>query len=453
MEYKEFLRKKAILAGNFGFEVNESDLNVNLFPFQKYVVAWALKKGRAAIFADTGLGKTLMQLDFAQKIVEKTNKPVLILTPLAVSYQTIKEAERFGIEASRSVDGKIKSKITVTNYERIHYFNRDDFGGCVADESAVIKNEKSEMRKKLTEFMRYMKYRLLCTATAAPNDYPELGTSSEALGMLGFDDMIGNFFKSSDATHHPKWNGKRYMLKPHAEKDFWRWVCSWAIALRKPSDLGFSDDGYNLPPLTTRETIVKASVPFDGEMFVREAIGIEEQRAERKNTWKDRCTAAAEKMMEHDVSIGWGAFDYETDALTRMIPGAVQVKGSMRDEEKEEKLMAFSAGEIKHLITKQSIAGHGLNWQHCNHMVVFPTHSFEQFYQGVRRCWRYGQKNEVIVDIITTPGEGRVLENLNRKAKAAEKMFEMLVKQMKNELYLKPDFGEFKNETQRPSWL
>jgi len=453
LEYKEFLRKKAILAGNFGFEVNESDLNVNLFPFQKYVVAWALKKGRGAIFADTGLGKTLMQLDFAQKIVEKTNKPVLILTPLAVSYQTIKEAERFGIEATRSVDGKIKSKITVTNYERIHYFNRDDFGGCVADESAVIKNEKSEMRKKLTEFMRYMKYRLLCTATAAPNDYPELGTSSEALGMLGFDDMIGNFFKSSDATHHPKWNGKRYTLKPHAEKDFWRWVCSWAIALRKPSDLGFSDDGYNLPPLEIKETVIDEHVIFDGEMFPREAIGWEEQRVVRKKLWKERCEVAAEKMINQECSVGWGAYDYETDALTKMVPGAVQVKGSMRDEEKEEKLMAFSAGEIKKLVTKPSIAAHGLNWQHCGHMAFFPTFSFEEYYQAVRRFWRYGRVGKVEVDLVTTSGEGRMLSSLNRKAKAAEKMFEMLVKQMKNELYLKPDFGEFTNKTQKPSWL
>ncbi len=423
-----------------------------LFDFQKYLVEWAVNKGRGAMFADCGLGKTPMQLVWAQNVVEKTNKPVLIITPLAVSSQTIQEGEKFDIECTRSTDGKYKGKIVVTNYERLHYFDRDDFAGVVCDESSAIKNFDGKRQKQIVQFMMKSPYRLLCTATAAPNDYIELGTSSEALGQLGRMDMLGTFFKNDENSLHPIWWGARWRFKAHAEQQFWRWVCSWARALRKPSDFGFDDGRFQLPALKVEETVVAASRPADGELFVFPAATLHEQRAERRATITERCEEAASKVNGGNPAVVWCHLNDEADLLERLIPDAKQVSGSHTDEEKESIFRAFSSGQLRVLITKPKIGAFGLNWQHCANMTFFPSHSFEQYYQGVRRCWRFGQTKPVSVHIITTQGELGVFKNLQRKAAAADDMFTALVAEMSNELKLQHK-KEFTKKMKVPTWL
>lgn len=457
MEYQEFLKSKSQLGGQFGFDpVWMPDF---LFDFQKHLVEWSILKGRSAIFADCGLGKTPMQLVWAQNIVQHTNKPVLILTPLAVSSQTIREGEKFGIECVKSSDGKVNGKIVVANYERIHYFNPDDFVGVVCDESSILKNFDGKRKKAITEFLRTRKYRLCCTATAAPNDYIELGTTSEALGEMGFTDMLSRFFKNTQSSvglktmyaakgeHLAKWRFKR-----HAEVPFWKWVCSWGRALRRPSDMGFDDDGFILPPLRTKEIIIPASRPFDGQLFVHPALNLKEQREERRLTVQARCEAAAQKVNGHFPAVMWCHLNEEGDLLERIIPDALQVSGSHSDEKKEERFLAFQDGKLRVLITKPKIGAFGLNWQHCNHITFFPSHSFEQFYQGVRRCWRFGQKNPVDVDIITTEGETKVLKNLQRKSEQADQMFSKLVGLMNEGLNISIN-REYPITEEVPSWL
>lgn len=462
MPYSEFLRAKTHTANDFGFApVWMPDF---LFDFQKALVEWSLERGRSAIFADCGLGKTPMQLVWAENIVRKENRPVLIVTPLAVSAQTIREAGKFDIEAGRSWDGSVAAPITVTNYERLHHFDSKDFAGVVCDESSILKNFDGSTKAAVTEFLRTVPYRLLCTATASPNDYIELGTSAEALGVLGYMDMLNRFFRNqnNNATdtkghwrgfHAPRaYEGKQWRFKYHAEQPFWRWVCSWARALRRPSDLGFDDAGFELPPLIERETIIPCSRPLDGKLFVEPALGLAEQRQERKMTIQERCEAVAEKVDHDQPAIVWCHLNAEGDLLERLIPDALQVKGSQSDEEKESRLLAFANGGSRVLVIKPKIGAFGLNWQHCAHVTFFPSHSYEQYYQGVRRCWRFGQKRPVAVDIVTTEGELGVLKNLQRKSTAADHMFSELVKHMGNELHLDSN-NPYVQEVEVPSWL
>lgn len=450
--YTEFLGKKLKHADNSGFDpLWMPDF---LFDYQQYLVDWALVKGRAAIFADCGLGKTAMQLVWAQNVRQKTNKPVLILTPLAVSAQTIAEANKFGIEAHRSQDGSVSGDITVTNYERLHYFNPTDFAGVVCDESSILKNIDGATQKLVKEFNKAIPYRLLCTATAAPNDFMELGTSSEALGYLGARDMVTMFFKEKLDSNGPGWQSqKKWMLRGHAERPFWRWVCSWARACRKPSDIGFNDERFNLPTLTENEIVIESSTPRDGFLFATPAIGLREEREERRVTLKERCSRVAELCQNHDgASVSWCHLNDEGDMIEKLIPEARQIKGSMSDEEKEEILIAFQSGELKKLVIKPKIGCFGLNWQHCNHVVTFASHSWEQYYQSVRRCWRFGQEHPVTVDIISTEGEAGIAANLQRKAKQSEVMFNHLVEFMNNELNVgKVEYGTTKEKL--PSWL
>lgn len=456
-DYASFLARKAQIEGDHGFEV--SSLPDWMFDFQKYLVRWSLKKGRAAIFADCGLGKTPMQLVWADQVARRTNKPVLILTPLAVGPQTVREAEKFGIEAVHCRDGKFGSaKIVVTNYERLHYFNSADFAGCVCDESSILKNFDGTTKAAITEFMRRLPFRLLCTATAAPNDYIELGTSSEALGYLGYMDMLGQFFKNDQNSLHPMskpgaaFSGSQWRFKAHAETHFWRWMCSWARACRRPSDLGFEDDTFQLPPLTTETHIVNASRPMDGYLFTMPAVGLSEQRKERSHTVKERCETVAELVPADDYCVVWGQLNAETDLLEKLIPGAVQVSGRDTDDAKEEKFEAFQAGEIKTLITKPVIGAFGLNWQHCNRMTFFPSHSFEQYYQAVRRLWRFGQTRPVRIDLVHTEGEWDVMQNLQRKADAADKMFASIVAEMNNEMAIERSVN-FITPLETPTWM
>jgi len=456
-EYQEFLNNKSHLGTFDGFDpIFMPDF---LFDFQKHLVDWAIRKGRSAIFADCGLGKTPMQLVWAENITRKTNKPVLIVTPIAVGHQTIREGEKFGIECRRSIDGKIAGKITVTNYERLHLFNSNDFIGAVCDESSILKNFDGKRKAIVTEFMRKLPYRLLCTATAAPNDYIELGTSSEALGEMGFMDMLGRFFKSTQGQAYYRRTAMqqdgavmKWRFKRHAETLFWRWVSSWAMALRSPSDLGYNDDRFILPELIEKETVIKNEKNLSGELFVRVAISLAEQRQERRLTINQRCEKVASFVSQKQPAVVWCHLNSEGDLLEQLIPDAVQVSGSDSDDKKEEALLGFTDGKISVLVTKPKIGGFGMNWQHCSHATFFPSHSYEQYYQCVRRCWRFGQQNPVTVNLVTSEGEVGVMKNLQRKAIAADKMFESLVKEMKNATAIK-QANQFTKKEEIPSWL
>lgn len=428
-----------------------------LFDFQKALTEWNIEKGRGALFEDCGLGKTPQYLVWAENVVRHTNKPVLVCTPLAVSGQVVREAGKFGIEAHQSRDGKKRSNITVTNYEMLHQFDPNDFSGMVCDESGILKNFKGKLKNDITVFMRKMQYRSLASATAAPNDYPELGTQSEALGDMGFMDMLNKFFKNdqnnSKVGRHCG-NEVKWRLRGHAEKHFWRWVCSWSRAIRKPSDIGFDDGDFILPLLAEVEHIVEAKKLAEGMLFALPAVGMREQREERRRTVDERCEAAA-NLVNHTGKpfISWCHLNDEGDLLEKMIPDAVQVSGKDSDDAKEEKLSAFASCQVRGLVIKPVIGAWGMNWQHCAHMTTFPSHSFEQYYQLVRRCWRFGQKNEVKVDIVTTEGEQRVLQNHQRKAIQADVMFDNMILEMNNALGIGRHVNKFDREEIIPSWL
>lgn len=451
--YAAFLNTKTHLHGEFGFESTLD--HAFLFPFQREILSFALRKGRSAVFADCGLGKTPMQLCWSENVYKHTGKPVLILTPLAVGFQTVREGSKFGMECAQSRDGTIKSPIVVTNYQQLHKFNADSFSGVACDESSILKNFDGAIKSQITEFMRRVKYRSLWTATAAPNDYIELGTSSEALGCLGFVDMLGMFFKKSKAatSRRSEYSSGMWRFRGHAERDFWRWVCSWARAVRKPSDLGFEDGGFKLPDLQTVEHVVKAVIPRDDCLFDMPAITLQEQRAERRRTLQERCEMAATLINQTGrPAVAWCHLNDEGNLLEKLIPGSVEVDGNDDDEFKEEAFESFANGGIKVIISKPTIAGFGLNWQHCAHQTFFPSHSFEQWYQAIRRCWRFGQTQTVKVDVITSEGERAVLLNLQRKAQASEVMFARLVELMGNELKLETATNRTLQPT-LPTWL
>lgn len=452
MSYAEFLERRRQLGDRHGFD--PLWMPDWLFGFQRDLVAWAVCKGRAAIFADCGLGKTPMQLVWAANVAERTGRPVLIVTPLAVAAQTVAEAEKFGMGVSLSRDGSIPEQIVVTNYDRLHHFDRERFAGVVCDESSAIKSFDGERRALVTDFARKLPYRLLCTATAAPNDYIELGTSSEALGELGYMDMLGRFFINDQNTSKANrlWDGAQWRFKGHAEVPFWRWVASWARALRRPSDLGHPNDGFDLPPLTQSQTVVVARESAEGTLFDVPANGMREEREEARRTLAERCEAAAAILAEGtDPGIAWCHLNDEGDRLTALIPGAVQVKGSDPVEAKEEALTAFSRGQIRVLVTKPGIAAWGLNWQHCNRMTFFPSHSYEQYYQSVRRCWRFGQTRPVHVHVVTTEGGARALVNLQRKAAAADAMFDALVAHMRDAVTVERSL-DYNHPVEVPAW-
>ncbi len=430
MNYQEFVQNKKHLLGEFGFEPNYiPDI---AFDFQKHIIEKAVRKGRIAIFADTGLGKTLIQLSIAKNVVNHTNKPVLILTPLAVAFQFLLEAEKLGIEdIEYSKDGKFTKKIVVCNYEKLHYFDQKDFSGVVLDESSILKNFDGKIKKEVTSFVKKLPYRFLSTATPSPNDFIELGTSSEALGYMGYMDMLGKFFKNnmSSVAKQNRNIGEKYYLKPHAELDFFAWINQWSIMVKMPSDLGFSDDRYNLPELLiNKHTIENQSlIGLDNQvqMFVKEAKTFHEIRLEQKQTIKQRCEKAVE-LAKGKTSVYWCNLNEESKLLKELDSEAVEILGSMSVDKKEDILMRFAKGEIKRIITKAKMTGMGLNWQHCNHSVFFPTYSYEQYYQAIRRFWRFGQKKNVTIDIVTSSGQKRVLMALEQKTQKAIELYENL---------------------------
>jgi hypothetical protein len=419
-----------------------------------------------------------MQLTWAENVARHTDKPVLILTPLAVSAQTIREGEKFGVECHRSSDGSVPGRIVVTNYERLHLFSPADFAGVVCDESSILKSFQGSTRKEITRFMAKMPYRLLATATAAPNDYTELGNSSEALGELSYSDMLRRFFAQLDdkgqkreerlqqqaeamvnanANYYKKLAFRvsqtigQWRLKHHAREHFWQWVASWARACRMPSDLGFSNDGFILPELTERDHVITAPPP-EGMLFSIPAFGLTEEREERKRTLQERCEFAA-KLVDHDqLAVIWCHTNAEGDLLEELIPDAAQIAGRTPDARKVELYEAFADGRQRVLVIKPKIGAWGLNWQHCAHVVTFASHSYEQHYQSVRRCWRFGQKRPVTVDVIATEGEARVLANMRSKSDRAALMFEQLVAQMNDATTINRT-NLYINSTKVPQWL
>jgi hypothetical protein len=444
-DYAAFLDRKTHLSQGCGFEpLWMPDF---LFPFQRALTTWAIQRGRAAIFADCGLGKSPMQLVWAQNVVEKTCKPVLILTPLAVGAQTVREANKFGIEAAQSRAGKIASRITITNYQQLHKFDPNKFGGVVCDESSILKNFAGKLRAEITAFMQQVRFRLLCTATAAPNDYLELGTSSEALSELRRVEMLATYF-THDGGDTQKWT-----LKGHARHKFWQWVCTWARAIRKPSDMGFPDDDYILPPLITTEHIVSAAKPLDGFLFDMPAVTLDEQRQDRRRTIDQRCEMAARLAAAHQTSVVWCHLNPEGDLLEKLIPESRQIAGADSDDEKEEIIEWFiQSPGTRRLISKPSMLGFGLNLQFCSHQTFFPSHSFEQWYQAIRRCWRFGQKNPVHVDVIASEGEAGVLANMKRKSEQADAMFARLVELINSELQVEKR-EKATRQQEIPKWL
>ena len=453
--YKEFLESKKHLTGSFGFKANY--IPEIAFDFQRYIIEKAVEKGRMAVFADTGLGKTLIQVSIAQNVVNHTKGKVLILTPLAVAFQFLIEAEKLGIESIEySKDGNHTKDIVVCNYERLHYFNSEDFQGILLDESSILKNFNGQIKNKITNFMRKIPYRFLSTATPSPNDFIELGTSSEALGYMGYTDMLSTFFKSNDNSIDAKNRniGSKFYLKPHAEKDFFAWVNQWSIMVKMPSDLGFSDDRYILPNLYTKTHVVEnqSLIDVDGQiqMFTPIARTMTEVRHEQKETEYDRCVKAVE-LAKGKTSVYWCNTNSESKILKELDREAVEIIGSQSIEKKEEILKAFSDGKIKRLITKAKITGMGLNWQHCNHCVFFPTWSYEQYYQAIRRFWRFGQKNDVHVDIVVSDGQTRVIEALQQKTKKAIELYENLTKNVNQEFNM--NNKEFNKDIITPNFL
>lgn len=397
---------------------------------------------------------TLLELVFAENVVRHANRPFLITTPLAVAPQFVREGEKFGVDVYHSRDGKYPAgaRVVVTNVQRLHLFSPGDFAGAGMDESGGLKDFDGANKAAVTEFFRTLRFRLLASATAAPNDFVELGTHSEALGELGYSDMLGRFFKKQTSKDRLGWGRTKYKLRGYAERDFWRWVCSWARACRRPSDLGFADGAFVLPELVCREHEVRAARPAPGRLFDVPAESLPEQREELRRTLGERCGKVAELVAHDRPAVCWVHLNDEGDELERLIPDAEQVTGSMSDDEKEERLAAFAAGQIRVLVTKPTIAGYGLNWQHCAHQTYFPSHSFEQWYQGVRRCWRFGQTNPVTVDVVTTEGGAGVLANLRRKQEQADQLFAELVRLMNDSLAVaRTGYGDVPPEV--PAWL
>lgn len=436
-----------------------------LFDFQAANTGWSLRKGKSAQFQDCGMGKSIQELVWGENVVRHTNKPVLLLTPLAVGLQMLEESAKFGIEAHRSKDGSTRKSIVITNYERLHYFNPHDFAGVICDESSAIKSFNGKRRAQVTEFMRTIPYRLLATATAAPNDYIELGTSSEALGVLGQVDMLNRYFKNDNNTsdmkrlvrHSPAQGGPEsagWRFKGHAEKPFFRWVCSWARGGRRPSDFGeFTDDRFILPPLIEFEHVVETRTLAPGKLYATAATNRAEELEEARRTIPERCEMAAE-LTAHTGKpfIMWCQLNDEGNLLQRLMPEAVHISGADSDEEKEEKYAAFLSGQSRGMVSKQKIGGWGLNCQHCSHVLEFASHSFEAHYQGVRRCWRFGQRSAVTNDVIATEGQRGALENMKRKSTAADRMFDSLVKYMHDSIHIDGGY-KFTKEPVTPSWL
>ncbi len=422
--YEDFLKRKQITDPSTGLR-EVPPLNANLFDFQRDITAWALRRGRSAVFADCGMGKTAMQLEWAKHVPGR----VLILAPLAVAGQTVREGEKFGIQVMYAREGGPHlGKVTVTNYEMLSHFDPSMFTGIVLDESSILKSYDGKTRTQIIDSFANTPFRLACTATPAPNDYMELGNHAEFLGVMSRVEMLATFFV------HDGGETQQWRLKGHAEAEFWKWLASWAVCIRKPSDLGYEDRGFVLPELIMHQVTVKVDEPTSGFLFAVEAETLQERLRARRDTIAERvehCAAIANATKEPFLI--WCNLNDESAQLKAAVSGAIEVKGADTNEHKERAMLGFTAGDVRALVTKPSIAGFGMNWQHCNNMAfVGLSDSYEQFYQAVRRCWRFGQTKPVNVYVITAETEGAVVANIKRKERDAMKMAENMVEHMKD---------------------
>jgi len=426
-DYAEFLAGKQIDYRGVGIDIQPEQINPQLFDFQRAITSYALRKGRSAVFADCGLGKTPIQLEWSRHVVAHTNGRILILAPLAVAAQTAREGEKFGIEVTVCRSGEdVGPGINITNYDRLHHFDPSAFSGIVLDESSILKAFGGKMRRQITQFAKPIPFRLACTATPAPNDLIELTNHAEFLEVMSGKEIIALFFTQDGNTTH------QWRLKGHARTEFWRWLASWAVALRSPADLGFDDSRFILPELRLHEVVIDSDGPTGDQLFVVEAQSLEERRAVKRASLGERVEACAELVNgSSEPWVIWCNLNDESAALAKSIDGAVEIVGSDEPEHKESAMLGFSSGDIRVLVTKPSIAGFGMNWQHC-HNVAFVglSDSYEQFYQALRRCWRFGQKNPVDCHVITARAEGAIVRNIKRKEAQASEMFASMVEQM-----------------------
>lgn len=431
-----------------------------LRPFQSDIVTWALRRGRGAIFAGTGLGKTFSQLSWAQAVSQETKRPVLLLAPLAVAHQTVQEAQKFNIDsvAYAADQASAKSRIVVTNYDRVQNFDCLAFDGIVMDESSIIKAHDSKTRATLVSFTKDIPYRLPCTATPAPNDYVELGNHAEFLGVCSAKEMLATWFVHDGgmkAVSHKTHGSKpvaEWRLKGHAEQEFWEWLSSWSVMLRHPRELGYDEPGYDLPPLHKHFITVPSDLPV--------AHSLSERMRARRESTVDRVRAAAALVNSQPDRpwLVWCNTNIESEMLTAAINGAVEVKGSDHPDLKTKRLMGFASGQVRILVSKPSIAGWGLNFQACADMVfVGLNDSFEQLFQAIRRCWRFGQVQAVNAHFIASTAEGAVVDNLAAKEAAAEHMANEMSKHtrglMTRVLRGQRDFTEHTASMEIPAWL
>lgn len=426
--YHQFLARKAIIDPPTGLDV-VPDLPEAMFPFQRDIVRWALKRGRAAVFAGTGLGKSLMELSWADAVCRSTGRKVLHLAPLAVSAQMVREADKFGIAARQVASGAdVQPGVSITNYQKLDHFDLSEFGGVILDESSILKSSDGKFRTRLIEQCADIPFRLAANATPAPNDFMELGNHAEFLGVMSYTDMLATFFV------HDGGDTRSWRLKGHAEDEFWRWMASWAVMLRKPSDLGYADDGYNLPPLEYVQHTVGVDYRPSSEtgfLFPMQAASLSERIAARRDTVAERVAMAVKVTPADRPFVWWCNLNSESEALAKAIPGAVELRGSDSEADKERKLIDFAEGRIRVLVTKPSICGFGLNWQHCADTgFVGLNDSWEQLYQSVRRFWRFGQTKPVTVHMIAAETEGAVVANLRRKEFDADRMAASMVRHM-----------------------
>jgi len=427
-EYLAFLERKAVTDPMTGID-EPCDLPAALFPFQADIVRWALRRGRSALFAGTGLGKSLMELAWAQEVHRATGKDILHLAPLAVSAQLVREGVKFGIDARHvSKSDDCGPGINITNYQKLQHFDLSQFGGVILDESSILKSVDGHYRSRLIRLCQQIPFRLAATATPAPNDFMELGNHAEFLGIMSYTDMLATFFVH-DGGDTSKWR-----LKGHAENEFWKWMASWSVMLRKPSDLGYTNEGYDLPPLTFESHVVGADYAPNidtGMLFPMQAETLQERISARRATIGHRCELAAKITPTDRPFVWWCNLNGEAELLAKSIPGAVNLHGGLKDEDKERILIDFSEGRIRVLITKASIAGFGMNWQHCADTgFVGLNDSFEQFYQAVRRFWRFGQTKPVNCHIIASELEGATVANIRRKEADADRMAAAMVLHM-----------------------
>jgi hypothetical protein len=424
MDYQEFLQQKQLIVPAVGIDVDVNEINPILFGFQRDIIVWGLKKGRSALFEGCGLGKTFQQSEWGRLVHKYTQGNVLILAPLAVSSQTVEEGRKLDINVNLcQSQAQVKPGINITNYEMLSHFNPDEFAGIVLDESSILKAYDGKMRTEIIEAFRNTPFKLACTATPAPNDYMELGNHAEFLGVMTRTEMLSMFFVH-DGGDTSKWR-----LKGHAVDKFWQWVASWAVMMQKPSDLGYSDDGFELPPLNIHQVTIESGKIPDGVLFAIAAQTLQERQQARAATVKERSEACASIVnVLNEPWIVWCNLNSESEELTRKILDAVEIRGSHSVEYKEAKMNGFTSGEFLKLVSKPSICGFGMNWQHaCKMAFVGLSDSFEEYYQAVRREWRFGQKNPVDVYIITTEQEGAVVDNIKRKERDFEEMLSGMI--------------------------